>query len=86
VGGEYIFILFDNTPGGSGYVKSVYDDHSFKLMVSRATALVRECACGGKGGDSACYSCLRNYSNQRVHDDLKRGLALRFFESLELDG
>ncbi|MDD3379139.1 MAG: DEAD/DEAH box helicase [Candidatus Methanomethylophilaceae archaeon] len=86
IGGEYIFILFDNTPGGSGYVKLVSDDNSFRLMIAQATALVHNCTCGGKDGDSACYSCLRNYSNQRVHDDLKRGLALRYFESLNLGG
>ena len=83
IGGEYIFILFDNTPGGSGYVKSVSEDGSFIQLINQATALVRNCTCGGKNGDSACYSCLRNYNNQRVHDDLKRGLALRYFESLE---
>ena len=82
--GEYIFILFDNTPGGSGYVKSVSDDNAFRQMISESKELVSNCTCGGKGGDSACYSCLRNYSNQRVHDDLERGLALRYFESLEL--
>jgi Distinct helicase family with a unique C-terminal domain including a metal-binding cysteine cluster len=85
IGGEYIFILFDNTPGGSGYVKSVSEDESFVRMISQATTFVRNCTCGGKNGDSACYSCLRNYNNQRVHDDLKRGLALKYFESLELE-
>ena len=85
VGGKYIFILFDNTPGGSGYVKSISDDDSFRKMVARSASLVRDCKCGGKDGDSACYSCLKNYSNQRVHDDLSRGLALRYFESLHLE-
>jgi len=84
VGGEYIFILFDNTPGGSGYVKSVSGGESFKEIVAQSIALVRDCTCGGKDGDSACYSCLKNYNNQRVHDDLSRGLALRYFESMEL--
>jgi predicted nucleic acid-binding Zn ribbon protein len=85
VDGNYIFILFDNTPGGSGYVKSISDDNSFKRMVAKSASIVRNCTCGGKEGDTACYSCLRNYGNQRVHDDLSRGAALKYFDSLKLE-
>ncbi|MFA6664919.1 MAG: DUF1998 domain-containing protein [Lachnospiraceae bacterium] len=38
VDGEFIFILFDNTPGGSGYVKSISDDKSFMQVIVQAIA------------------------------------------------
>jgi hypothetical protein len=84
VGGAYSFILFDNTPGGSGYVKLVHDETTFKDMIKESSDVVHNCTCGGTVGDSSCYSCLRNYRNQRVHDDLERGLAANYFDSLNL--
>lgn len=84
VGGAYSFILFDNTPGGSGYVKLVHDEITFKNMIKESSNIVHNCTCGGTVGDSSCYGCLRNYRNQRVHDDLERGLAAKYFDSLDL--
>lgn len=83
--GEFVYILFDNTPGGSGYVKTISDEKSFMKMIRVAKDVVENCTCGGDEGDSSCYACLRNYSNQMFHDDLVRGLACDYFESLELD-
>ncbi|MDN5358077.1 MAG: hypothetical protein PWR17_1246 [Candidatus Methanomethylophilaceae archaeon] len=84
IGGVYSFILFDNTPGGSGYVASVSDDNAFRNVISKALDIVKSCKCGGLKGDSSCYNCLRNYHNQRWHDDLVRNKAISFFDSLEL--
>jgi hypothetical protein len=84
VGGFYSFIIFDNTPGGSGYVTSVTNDDSFRKVLREAYELVKNCKCGGPTGDSSCYNCLRNYHNQRWHDDLVRGKVVDFLESLEV--
>ena len=83
--GEFIYILFDNTPGGSGYVKTISDERSFMKTIRAAKDVVENCTCGGNEGDSSCYACLRNYSNQMFHDDLVRGLACDYLESLRLD-
>lgn len=40
--------------------------------------LMKSCKCGGKDGDSSCYSCLRNYGNQKYHDLLKRKYVIDF--------
>lgn len=84
VGGNYTFIIFDNTPGGSGYVKMISDEGTLRRGVDSAIAVVRDCTCGGTAGDTSCYSCLRNFRNQRYHDSLERGLALRYLTSLQL--
>ncbi len=84
VGGDYTFIIFDNTPGGSGYVRMISDEDALRRGVNAAIAVVRDCTCGGATGDTSCYSCLRNFKNQRYHDDLVRGLALRYLASLHL--
>ncbi len=84
VGGNFTFIIYDNTPGGSGYVKMISDEKSLRRGVDSAIAVVNNCTCGGTTGDTSCYSCLRNFRNQRYHDSLERGLALRYLTSLQL--
>lgn len=84
--GSYSFIIYDDTPGGSGYVRSVSDSGSLRRIISAAERVVAECKCGGKNGDTSCYACLRNYNNQLFHDQLVRGKALEYFRSLRLEG
>ncbi len=84
VGGDYTFIIFDNTPGGSGYVRMISDEDALRRGVESAISVVQDCTCGGPTGDTSCYSCLRNFRNQRYHDDLVRGLAVRYLTSLQL--
>jgi hypothetical protein len=82
---DTVFVLFDKVPGGAG--------HSSRLGAIDATALegflaagrnvVEKCTCGDRGdGNAACYSCLCNYSNQSLHDILKRKHAIDFYRSL----
>lgn len=84
IDGDYAFIIFDNTPGGSGYVKGIDNEAEFMKIMRAARAVVEGCTCGGESGDSACYGCLKNFNNQRDHDNLVRGLALDYFKSLDL--
>ncbi|MDX9954921.1 MAG: DUF1998 domain-containing protein, partial [Anaerolineae bacterium] len=65
------FVLFDTTPGGSGHVKLVYDH----LHTVFEAAYRRVSECNGCGPETSCYSCLRSYRNQFMHDKLERGLA-----------
>lgn len=79
--GNYGFVLFDNTPGGAGYVRQLDKPHVFLTMMKEAYRVVKQCNCGGKKADTACYSCLCNYYNQNQHDILKRRYAIEFFEN-----
>ena len=65
------FILYDNTPGGSGYVQHIHD-HLLKVFNA---AYRRVSECNGCSAETSCYSCLRGYDNQNVHDKLERRLA-----------
>jgi len=51
-------------------------------MLEAGAQVVNGCTCGGKEADTACYSCLCNYYNQKQHDILKRRYAIDFFNSL----
>lgn len=80
--GNYGFVLFDNTPGGAGYVRRMRDISILIGMLEAGAQVVNGCTCGGEEADTACYSCLCNYYNQKQHDILKRRYAIDFFNSL----
>lgn len=71
-------ILFDDTSGGSGYVKFIYN-HFEKVLREARNKVSGNCGCTE---ETSCYGCLRNYSNQYFHDDISRGLALKYIDWL----
>lgn len=82
--GNFGFVLFDNTPGGAGYVRKLTEPTIFADMLREAFYIVSNCECGGEAADTACYSCLCNYYNQKQHDILKRKYAIEFFKQFSL--
>lgn len=58
-------ILYDRTPGGAGFVKEGFD--SWQQVVEQAREICDTCSC-----ESACYGCLKDYSNQSYHERLNR--------------
>lgn len=66
------FILFDTVPGGAGHAQRIADN--IPALLDAALRKVQSCECGP---ETACYNCLRSYSNQIFHDRLSRGEAER---------
>ena len=82
-GGQgYSFILYDTTPGGAGHMRRLQEESVLNSAVDRASEFMKRCTCGGSEGHSSCYTCLRNYGNQKYHDILDRSLAWRYFDRL----
>jgi len=65
------FILYDTVPGGAGHVDNV--QNHLREAAHSALKKMENCNCGE---DTSCYNCLRNYRNQKYHDDLQRGYAI----------
>lgn len=82
---SYTIVLYDRTPGGSGYVKLLRDKTVFENVLKEAKRNVEECTCGGEKADTSCYHCLRNYSNQRIHDKLQRRYVLDFLNEFFME-
>lgn len=78
------FIIFDNVPGGAGHVRRLgSEDLSVITGVLRESLkIVESCTCGGDEKDTACYSCLCNYYNQKYHEDLKRYNAIYWLSEM----
>jgi hypothetical protein len=78
--GSYAVILYDNTPGGAGHVRRLLDSGIIEGIMRETLLLMKSCTCGGEMMDTSCYTCLRNYYNQRSHDYLKRKYVIEFLE------
>jgi superfamily II DNA/RNA helicase/ribosomal protein L40E len=76
--GKPSLLLYDTTPGGSGHVEMI--DHQLRQALEGALKRVEHC--DGCGRDTSCYSCLRGYDNQPVHDLLVRGTAADLLEQI----
>ena len=48
----------------------------FRQIVDKAIEITKGCNCS-----PSCYSCLRNYYNQKIHDKLNRKFAYDFLEN-----
>lgn len=80
---NYRFILFDNVPGGAGYVKRLVEEtdkgfSNLRKVIQVAYDKTRDCDCDEH---TSCYKCLRTYENQKYHDILSRGEVADFLEA-----
>lgn len=79
---NYDFVIFDNTPGGSGYVRQLNNIKLLEKVIETTLHLMESCTCGGPEMDTSCYSCLRNYYNQKYHDQLQRRHVIHFIRKI----
>ncbi len=70
-------VFFDNVPGGAGYVKHLIDKNNLQEVFNASLYRLEKCTCGP---ETSCYGCLRNYQNQFCHEQLKRGIILKFLK------
>ncbi len=67
-------VLYDQTPGGAGFVKEAYEN--WDQVVNKALASCNACIC-----EKACYDCLKHYYNQSYHERLDRTTVVEFLLS-----
>lgn len=77
----YGFVLYDSTPGGAGHVKRLMDETVLQSVLTETLQSVSSCTCGGEAMDTSCYSCLRNYYNQKHHELLQRKYVVAFLKT-----
>ncbi len=68
-------ILYDRTPGGSGFVKDGF--YNWSHVVEKAREICDACSC-----EAACYDCLKDFGNQSHHEKLHRLRARQYLNSL----
>jgi ATP-dependent helicase YprA (DUF1998 family) len=63
--------LYDQTPGGAGFVKEGLEN--WKKVIRTARLICESCTC-----EQACYDCLKSYGNQSHHEKLDRRGVVEF--------
>jgi hypothetical protein len=79
--GDMIVILYDRTPGGAGFVKTIDKEFSIAKLLDTALEILdcpKHCA-------TSCVSCLRHFQNRRVWDALDRNATASFLEGIRRD-
>ena len=74
---SYSIIIYDSVPGGAGHSRRLVtsDGKMLYQIFQAALRRVDTCKC-----TPSCYSCLRSYDNQKIHDNLDRKKAARFLQ------
>src|SRR5690606_27782768 len=70
-------VLYDDVPGGAGYVRQIRDNIETVLHAAHHVVSCPDC-----GPETSCYRCLRDYNNQFYHPLLRRGPLLGFLDEL----
>lgn len=73
---RFVIIVYETTEGGAGILKALTETDTFRAVMKEARKILHEGEPAGKACQKACYLCLCNYYNQRVHDHLDRNLVL----------
>lgn len=70
----YDLILYDDVPGGAGFVQAV--SRKLPEIMDHVRTSIQHCTCDVK---TSCYTCLRSYRNQFLHDQLQRQHVIDLF-------
>lgn len=75
-------IIYDSVPGGAGHSRRLITNDGKMLYQIFMSALkkVENCQCS-----PSCYSCLRSYNNQKIHENLDRKKAANFLNQFKGD-
>ena len=73
--------IYDDVPGGAGYARSIQDN--LNDIVVEALAMGQRC--DNPQCETACYHCLLDYRNQRIHNLMDRTLGTSLLEYLLLN-
>lgn len=69
---SYELLLFDDVPGGAGYVSRLLNIRTLSAILQSALKIVSQDCCDE---ETSCNKCLRNYYNQDWHPKMKRKYA-----------
>lgn len=71
------FAIVDAVPAGAGFAPMI--GSRLQEVVDHALTIVERCNCGE---ETSCYQCIRTYSNQRIHEKLRREYAISGLKAL----
>ncbi|HWG99612.1 MAG TPA: DEAD/DEAH box helicase [Pilimelia sp.] len=82
---RWFLVLFDELPGGTGYLDRLTRPEAFKDTLRKAYEALRDCPCAEEQR-RACHRCLHRYTPEALQDAVSRRTALTMLESLLFTG
>lgn len=76
---EQYIVLIDNIPGGSSYLKNIFNITNFNEILRLSYEKLRDCNCQHEELDG-CYKCIYSYENQYIQETLSRSKAVLLIE------
>lgn len=73
-GRKQFLVLFDNVPGGTGYLARMAEPDQFRRLLESARDVIEHCPCTGEGR-TACHRCLMGVVDRTEYDLVRRDLA-----------
>ena len=80
-GRRQFLVLFDNVPGGTGYLGRLADPERMRAILDAARTIISRCPCNAEGR-SACHRCLLGVVDRHEYDLARRDLALEMLDDL----
>lgn len=80
-GRKQFLVLFDNVPGGTGYLARMAEPAQFRRLLESARDVIEHCPCTGEGR-TACHRCLMGVVERNEYDLVRRDLAREMIDDL----
>jgi len=80
-GRRRFLVLYDQVPGGTGYLSPLADPESIKAILEAAREVIAHCPCRNEGRP-ACHRCLLGVVGRNEYDLVRRDLARELLDSM----
>lgn len=75
-------VLFDSVPGGTGFLRELWDKESFFEVISKALDVLKACSCQNSPDLDGCPRCILAGASQYDYPNISRKEAIRYFEEI----
>ncbi|MES5265449.1 DEAD/DEAH box helicase [Priestia megaterium] len=78
-GKRHFLVIYDEVPGGTGYLKNLVETNTFLEVLEKAYEALITCDCEQQDG---CYKCLYAYQNQYEIDVISKKLGIQLLKQI----
>jgi DEAD/DEAH box helicase domain-containing protein len=75
-------VLFDSVPGGTGFLRELWNKDSFFEVVSKALDVLKACGCQTSPDLDGCPRCILAGASQYDYPNISRKEAIRYLEQI----
>ncbi|MBM7572943.1 DEAD/DEAH box helicase [Aquibacillus albus] len=81
-GSRHYLVIYDEVPGGTGYLKNLVETNTFMEVIQKAYDALVVCECQNDDNKDGCYRCLYAYQNQFEIDSISRTQGIELLKQI----